>query len=57
LAALTGGTSKEGVAGASAMTARVSQDEQGVHLVLPKPAVELLGRLRPLLETFLKLAG
>ncbi|MBI4063435.1 MAG: DEAD/DEAH box helicase family protein [Elusimicrobia bacterium] len=77
LAALSGGTSKEGIADASSsplaelggtagppeagtparVTARVSQDEQGVHLVLPKPAVELLGRLRPLLETLIKLAG
>jgi hypothetical protein len=37
--------------------ARIREDSEGVHLSLPKPAVEMLRGLRPLLEGLLALAG
>ena len=38
------------------LSVKMSQDQNGIHLSIPKPAVDVLKGFRPLLETLLKLS-
>lgn len=57
LAGLLSAAPAEGVRGANAaLKLRVSEDDAGIHLDLPRPALEILKGFRPLLEALLKIS-